>query len=406
MNYGELPGETMSRNSVVLVVLVLTLVAVGLVMLYSATGVTAERSPRHQDGTHFLKKQLLWSALGIVALVATSRVSYEKWARWRWPLLLGTVLFLGLVFVQGVGAEINHARRWVRAGGWFFQPSEMAKIALAVFLAAFAAAEPDRMKRFFKGLVPAFALLALVCGLILVEPDVGTALFIAIVMGSMLLVAGVRWVHVLPTCAVAGAALAWYALTHTEHVMTRFETFLHPERDPLGAGHQITQSLLALGSGNWTGAGLGKGSAKLYFLPEAHSDFIFPVLGEELGFLGAAAVLLLYMALGLVGYRIMRRCTDRFGFLLSFALTTYIILQAAINVAVVTASMPTKGIPLPFVSAGGSSLLFTMAGVGMLVNIAEAAERGKCPEGERASCSPAAAAAAMSSPASPSPSTP
>ncbi|HVR82870.1 MAG TPA: FtsW/RodA/SpoVE family cell cycle protein, partial [Planctomycetota bacterium] len=175
--------------------------------------------------------------------------------------------------------------------------------------------------------------------------------------------------------------------------------YFHPEHDPRGKGHQILQSLLALGSGGWWGEGLGRGTAKLYFLPEAHSDFIFPVLGEELGFAGTASVVLLYAALGFAGFAIMRRAKDRFGFLLAFSLTTYIILQAAMNVAVVTAAIPTKGIPLPFVSAGGSSVLFTLAGVGMLVNIANASERGTCPQGDAVSCSPAAAPAATSSPA-------
>ncbi len=179
----------------------------------------------------------------------------------------------------------------------------------------------------------------------------------------------------------------------------RLQAWLHPERDPLGKGHQILQSLMALGSGSWTGTGLGRGQSKLYFLPEAHSDFIFPVLGEELGFLGACAVLLLYLALGFTGYRIMFRAKDRFGFLLAFTLTTYILLQAAMNLAVVTAAMPTKGIPLPFLSAGGSSVLFTMAGVGMLVSVARGSERGPCPEGVSASSSPAEAPAVMSSPA-------
>jgi len=314
-------------------------------------------------------------------------------------ILLGTVGVLSLVFAPGVGAQINGAHRWVRVGGQFVQPSEAAKIGIAIFLCGFAAADPERLKKFFKGFVPAYAVVAVVCGMIIVEPDVGTAVFIAIVMTLMLIVAGVRLTHLVPGVLAAGFAAAYYAMTHTEHVRARLAGWLHPELDPQGKGHQITQSLIALGTGGWTGVGLGQGTSKLYFLPEAHSDFIFPVIGEELGFAGAAVMILLYMAIGVVGYRIMRRCRERFGFLLSFALTTYIILQAAMNVAVVTASMPTKGIPLPFVSAGGSSVLFTMVGVGMLVNIANASERGECREGGFASCSPEAAPAVTSFPA-------
>jgi len=389
----------MSRDAVVLLVLVLFLLSFGLVMLYSASAVVAEKSPRFQDDAHFLKKQLLWVMISVAAMIVAGRVPYATWARWRVPILAFSLVALALVFVPGVGAKINAARRWVRVGGQFVQPSEAAKIGIAIYLCGFAAADPERLKSFFKGFLPAYAVIGAVCAMVIIEPDIGTAVFIALVMTLTLVVGGVRMRHLAPSMLGAGLVAAWYAMNHTSHFMKRIETYRHPELDPQGAGHQITQSLIALGSGSWTGVGLGQGTSKLYFLPEAHSDFIFPVIGEELGFLGASAMILLYMAIGFVGYRIMRRCEDRFGFLLSFAITTYIILQAAMNVAVVTASMPTKGIPLPFVSAGGSSVLFTMIGVGILVNIANASERGTCHEGGGASCSPGAAPAAMSSPA-------
>jgi len=380
----------MSRNAVIVVGLALALVAIGVVMLYSATAVMAEKSPKYNDSTWFLKRQLVWVLLGIAAMIVTARVPYTFWDRWRLPVLIGALVLLGLVFVPHVGVSLNAARRWIRVGGFFFQPSEAAKIAIAVFLAGFAAKDPERMKKFFKGFVPAFATLGLCCAMIIIEPDIGTSVFVALVMTLMLLVAGVRTMHLAPCVVLAGCLASYYAMTHTEHVQARLDTWFHPERDPLGAGHQILQSLIALGSGSWLGEGLGRGITKLYFLPEAHSDFIFPVIGEELGFVGTTFVMLLYMGLGWGGFRIMNAAKDRFGFLLSFALTTYIILQAAMNVAVVTAAIPTKGIPLPFVSAGGSSVLFTLAGVGMLVSVANASERGTCPEGERASCLPAA----------------
>lgn len=399
----------MSRDAAVLITVVLALVLIGLVMLYSATAVVAENSTRYANDAHFLVRQLIWMALGIGAMCVTSRVPYELWARWRIPILLCTVILLALVFVPGVGARLNGARRWIRAGGFFLQPSEAAKIGVAIFLCGFAAADPERLKRFFKGFVPAFAVLGAVCAMIVIEPDIGTTLFIASVMSMTLFVAGVRWGHILPMFLLAVAGIGYYGLTHTEHVMERLRlTWLNPELDPLGKGLQILQSLAALEGGGMWGTGLGRGTSKLYFLPEAHSDFIFAVIGEELGFAGAMTVVLLYAALGWTGYRIMRRAPDRFSFLLAFAFTTYIILQAAINVAVVTKAVPTKGIPLPLVSAGGSSALFTLAAIGILVRIANAAEeRGPCPEGDRsASCSRAEAPGAMSSPASPSPSTP
>lgn len=398
----------MSRDAAVLITVVLALVLLGLVMLYSATAVVAETSLRHGEDTHFLLRQLLWVSMGFAAMWVTSRVPHGFWERWRVPVLVLTVILLALVFVPGVGARINGARRWIRAGGFFMQPSEAAKIGIAIFLCGFAAANPERLKRFFGGFVPAFAILGGVCAMIVIEPDIGTTLFIASVMTATLFVAGVRWSHVLPTFTVAVTGIGAYGLTHTDHVMQRLQNWLHPELDPLGKGHQILQSLAALEGGSLWGTGLGRGTSKLYFLPEAHSDFIFAVIGEELGFAGAAVVILLYAALGWTGYRIMRRAPDRFGFLLAFAVTTYIILQAAINVAVVTKAVPTKGIPLPLVSAGGSSVLFTLAALGILVRIANAAEeRGTWAEGDRsASCSPAEGPGVTSSPASPSPSTP
>ena len=389
----------MSRNAVIVVGLALALVAVGAVMLYSATAVMAEKSPKYADSTWFLKRQLVWVLLGIAAMIVTARVPISFWEKWRVPVLIGALALLGLVFVPGVGASLNGARRWIRVSGFFFQPSEAAKIAIAVFLAGFAAKDPERMKKFLRGFVPAFAALGLCCGMIIIEPDIGTSVFVAMVMTMMLVVSGVRAAHLVPCIAVAGGLIAYYGMTHTEHFMIRIDNWLHPEKDPRGKGLQILQSLMALGAGGWTGEGLGRGTAKLYFLPEAHSDFIFPVIGEELGFVGTVAVLCLYAGLGFGGFRIMYRAKDRFGFLLAFSITTYIILQAAMNVAVVTAAMPTKGIPLPFVSAGGSSVLFTLAGVGMLVSIANASERGTWREGESASCSPAAVPAVTSSPA-------
>ncbi|HEY3226981.1 MAG TPA: FtsW/RodA/SpoVE family cell cycle protein, partial [Planctomycetota bacterium] len=175
--------------------------------------------------------------------------------------------------------------------------------------------------------------------------------------------------------AAGGCAASLYVVTHFEHFRQRLATYFNPEADPLGAGHQIKQSLIALGAGGWWGEGLGRGTQKLFFLPEVHSDFIFPVIGEEMGFLGALSVILLYVAFGVTGWRIMNRATSPFAFLLAFALTLYIVLQAAFNLMVVTALVPTKGIPLPFLSFGGSSLCFTLAAAGILVNIANQSSR-------------------------------
>ena len=360
----------MSRDAVHLAVIVLLFLCLGLVVLYSASGVTAEQNPRFQDATHFLKKQAMWTLVGILALVATARIPVEFWSKTRGILLLVTLVLLGLVLVPGIGSQINGARRWLYAGGWYFQPSELAKLTGAIFVCGHLAADPARISRFRDGFLPAFGSILVLCGLIVVQPDLGTSVFIAMVLTVTLIVAGVRTLHVAPTFATGATLAGLYVATHLEHVRARLETYFNPMADPLGAGHQINQSLIALGAGGWWGEGLGRGTQKLFFLPEVHSDFIFPVIGEELGFLGALSVILLYGAFGVTGWRIMNRASTPFAYLLAFALTLFIMLQAAFNLMVVTAMVPTKGIPLPFLSFGGSSLCFTLASAGILMSIA------------------------------------
>ena len=358
----------MSRDSVHLAVIVLLFLCLGLVMLYSASGVTAEQNPKFQDGAHFVKKQALWSVVAIIVLVAAARIPFEFWSKSRMILFGATLVLLGLVLIPGIGSQINGARRWLYAGGWYFQPSELAKLTGAIFVCGHLAADPARVTKFREGFVPAFGAILLLCGLIVVQPDIGTSAFIAMVLTVTLVVAGVRALHLAPTMAVGSLGAGLYAATH-EHVWKRLTIYLNPKADPLGAGHQITQSLIALGAGGWYGEGLGRGTQKLFFLPEVHSDFIFPVIGEELGFVGAVSVVLLYVAFGVTGWRIMNRAATPFAYLLAFALVLFVMLQAAFNLMVVTALVPTKGIPLPFLSFGGSSLCFTLASAGILMNI-------------------------------------
>lgn len=390
----------MSRESRQLLVVVLALVAIGLAFLLSASAVSSAAG--RGDAFHFLKRQLLWAGLGLAGMLACRRLDPERWGRWGAGLHLLTIAGLVLCFVPGIGAQLNGAHRWLRLGGWFVQPSEAAKLTLAFLVCGWMARDPGRLASFTRGFLPGFGAVALTCGLIVVEPDLGTAAFVGLVMTTTMVVGGARLRHLLPPGILAAAAGGLYAAAHFEHVRDRVETWLHPERDPFGKGHQIQQSLIALGSGGWFGEGLGRGRGKLSYLPEVHSDFIFPLIGEELGFVGAAAILLLFAALALAGWRVMRKAPTPFGALLSFTVTLTIILQAAMNVAVVTAAMPTKGIPLPFLSAGGSSLCFTMCGVGILMAVADRAERR---EGSCALSSRAGEPAAISSPASLSPST-
>jgi cell division protein FtsW len=270
----------MSRDSVHLIVIVLLFLCLGLVMLFSASGVAAEQNPRFQDSGHFVKKQATWTLVALLVLIATARIPFEFWSRTRTILLGATVLLLVLVLVPGIGSQINGARRWLYAGGWYFQPSELAKLTGAIFVCGHLAADPDRIARFREGFLPAFAAVLLLCGLIVVQPDLGTSAFIGMVLTVTLVVAGVRSRHLVPPLAAGGAAAGLYVATRLDHVWPRIKIYLDPGSDPLGAGHQIKQSLIALGAGGLWGEGLGRGTQKLFFLPEVHSDFIFPVIGE------------------------------------------------------------------------------------------------------------------------------
>jgi len=348
---------------------VLALVALGLLMAYS---VSAARAPNLAMGYKALFKQGQHIAVSMAALLFFARLDYRLLARWRWHIFLGAVALLALVLAPGVGTMRNGARRWFRLAGFSFQPSEVAKMGLLVALAAYAADRRDDLERFFGGLLPGMALVGITSMLVLVEPDFGTAALLGAVGTVVLVVAGARVCHVLALGLPAIGGLV-YLVCQSPMRLERILAFIDPWRYYDGAGYQVIQSLVALGRGGWLGQGLGASVQKLYFLPEAGSDFVLAVVGEEMGALGALGVLAFYALLVVEGMRVSGRAKDTFGSLLAFGIACTIGLQAAINVAVVTASVPTKGIALPFISAGGSSLLFNMAGVGVLFSIARRA---------------------------------
>jgi cell division protein FtsW len=381
-----------SRESRNLVVIVTALLALGLVLLFSSSSVYAGLSERMGDSLFFVKRQVVWILLAGVAAYGAARVKTDFWRKAALPLLLLSYLLLGAVFLPVIGTDHNTgARRWLNLGPFSFQPSEMTKVALAVFLAWFLARDPDRIKRFFRGFLPAILAVGAAAALVIVEPDFGTALLICGVMSLVLFVAGAKPVHFAPFLLIGGMGVACIVATYP-HVQKRIDdwrivAWQGKWDDSSVDGYQMKQSLLALGSGGLVSDGLGRGTQKFGYLPEAHTDFILAVTGEELGFLGAAGVVMLYLCLGITGWQIMRKCREPFAFHLSFGLTAFILLQAAINVAVVTAAVPTKGIPLPLVSYGGTSLLFTMASVGILYRVSESSgetERGECASFSRA----------------------
>jgi len=342
----------------------LVLMGVGLVMVFSASAMMSEA--RFGSAYLFFRKQLLWDILGLFAMLGFMRVDYHRWQRWTRPLLIAAVS--GLVLVLAVGRVIKGARRWIHLGGVTFQPSELAKIALILWMASYLDRHQSQIKYFSKGLWPALLVLGLVCGLMVVEPDLGTPLMLGSVCVMMLFLAGVRLEHLLGV-GLATVVPLYFLLFHVAYRRRRLLAFLNPWGDSQGAGYQVTQSLMAFGSGGFLGKGLGASTLKLLYLPDPHTDFIFPIIGEELGFLGAIALVLLFIFWGLRGWQVARRAPDLFGQLLASGITAWMLLQAVINMGVSCGVLPTKGLPLPFVSFGGSSTFISLTAVGILLNI-------------------------------------
>jgi len=362
-------------------VIAAALIGLGLVMVFSTSAVHAERfgSP-----TKLLLRQAVWLALGLAAMAVAWRLDYHFYER-HWKAILAlSCAGLALVLIPGLGTRFNGARRWVRVFGYGIQPSEFAKIGLAIFVAAYLSRSYGKLNSLVKGLLPAAAGVGAVFLLIALEPDTGTALLVGGVAFLMLFVGGIRMRHLAPIAAVAVPLFALVAFNHLDYIEDRVRAFLHPELDPTGAGYQPLQSVLALGEGGLFGRGLGCGQIKLHFLPEAHTDFILSIIGEELGLAGTLTVVALFVGLIYHGMKVAVTAPDRFGMLLVFGLMLFIGLQAAINIAVVTASVPTKGISLPLVSYGGSSLLASLFSLGMVMNVARAGDAVESREGELA----------------------
>jgi cell division protein FtsW len=337
------------------------LLALGMVVLYSAK--------MTQSGTHYLAMQLVWAVIGLVAGFAAASMDYRKLREFAAPLLGFSVLLLLLVLIPHVGMKINGARRWFDLKVMRFQPSELAKLALVLALAVYAERNQRQMSKFKHGLMIPALVIGTVLGLILLEPDFGNTILLAGVSVVMLIVAGMSWRYLIPP-VLAGVAGISYLIVHDPVRLTRILAWLNPEAYKDGVGYQPWQAMLALGSGGWTGDGLGNGRQKLGFVPEHHTDFILSVIGEELGLAACACVIVGFIVILICGVRIAMRARDTFGQLLATGLTFLICFQAFINIGVVTSVLPNKGLPLPFISYGGSNLLMMLICVGLLVGVA------------------------------------
>ncbi|HXE30216.1 MAG TPA: putative lipid II flippase FtsW [Terriglobales bacterium] len=344
----------------------LGLVTFGLIMVFSASALMA--TERSQSPYGFVLRQAIGALLGVAALVGIMRFDYR---RLKEPVvvygLLGvTLLLLGAVFLLD---RTHNTHRWIHLGPLSLQPSELAKPTLIVFLAFYLESRLDSVNR-WSTLGPVLFGLGMICGLVVAAKDLGTTVALVLIAASMLYVSGLRW-RLLGYGFLTSLPLLYLLVFHVQYRRERVLAFLHPWQQAQGAAFQIVQSLIAVGSGGVTGLGLMDGRQKLFFLPAAHTDFIFAVVGEELGWIGTTLVVLAFLVFLWRGLRIARRAPDDFGRLLAIGVTAMVVIQALINFSVVTSLVPNKGIPLPFISYGGSSLIFSLAAVGVLLNVSQ-----------------------------------
>lgn len=351
---------------------VLLLMGFGVVMIYSASSILAIR--KYGDAAHYLKRQLICMALGTVTMLVFSRAPLKKLLdRAHWFLIL-IVIALALVLIPGLGVEINNARRWFQLKGFSFQPAEYAKVIWVMVLSVSLSKKQENIKRFSVGFLPHIILCGVLCGLIIKEPDFGTTFMIGCLTVVMLALGGTPMRHLFLLVPVA--YLGFYKFVyHVPYRWGRITAFLNPWTDPLDSGYQLIQAWIAVGSGGSWGKGLGAGQQKLFYLPESYTDFIFAVIGEELGFIGIAVVCALFLALFRTGIGISRVAPDQRTTLVALGFTMLLSLQALLNMGVVLGLVPTKGLPLPFISYGGSAFTANCMAIGILMNIARNGEK-------------------------------
>ena len=350
-----------------LLALVGVLLVIGLVMVLSSSSVQALRV--NGSAWYYFQRQVLWVVLGVGVMIAASRIDYRAWMRWSTPLLVVTLGLLVLVLVPGMGITVSGSTRWLGVGQWRVQPSEFAKLALLVAAAVLLARRPDDVDDPRRTIRPVLAVTAPVAGLVMLQPDMGTTLVIGAIVLALLFVAGVALLRMGKLLALAALASLFLGLVEP-YRRDRILAFLHPWDDPMGIGYQTIQGRIALAEGRLAGLGLGASRAKWGFLPNAHTDFIFAIIGDEVGLVGTLSVVALFVAFTIVGVRVALMAPDRFGMLLAAGITTWVAAQAFINIGAVVGILPITGVPLPFVSFGGSSLVLLMGAVGILLNIA------------------------------------
>lgn len=361
-------AEDSTRWDIWLLADVLVLVGFGLVMLYSASAVMA--ADKFGDDLFLVKSQLQKVTLGVFALFVGLRLDYRWYKRLVYPILAVTIIMLGLVMIPGVGTVQNGARRWFSIAGMSFQPAEVAKIAAIMFLAYSVSKKGEQMDKFSVAFIPHLTVIGLMVGLLMQQPDFGSSVILLTMMGVLLFVSGARFIY-LGGFGLAGGVLAYFAITSRAYRMERVRAFLDPFQYRTGIGYQISESLISIGSAGLTGRGLGNGTGKLGYVPEMWNDFIGTIVAEELGLAGVVLLVGLFMFFLWRGAKIAFEARDDFGRYLAFGLTALVGIQAVANLCVVTGLLPNKGLTLPFISFGGSSMIMALFSVGVLLNISK-----------------------------------
>lgn len=360
--------ETSKQWDRVLLATVCALIGYGLVMLYSSSAVVS--ADQFDNQFHHLVSQVWKVGLGLVVMTGTAAIHYRWYRRLVYWILAATVLLLAVVLIPGVGVVQNGARRWISMGGLTLQPAEIAKVVVVIFLAYSISKKGEKMTKFTIGFLPHLLIVGLMVGLLLMQPDFGSSVILVTMMGIMLFVSGARLLY-LSGFGILGLVGAYYVVASSPYRRERILAFLDPWQYRDDIGYQISESLIAIGSGGLTGRGLGNGKSKLGYVPELWNDFIGTIVAEELGLLGIVVLVGLFLVLVWRGFRIAFQAKDAFGMYLAFGLTTLIGMQAATNLCVVTGLLPTKGLTLPFFSLGGSSIIMTLFAIGVLLNISK-----------------------------------
>lgn len=357
----------MSRAGKILFICVFSLIAIGIVMTYSASAIYAEKV--YRDPQYLLIRQAIYAVAGTILLFMTASIPTQFWQQNARGFIFLAIFFLGLVFVPGVGHLAGGAQRWIGLGIINFQPAEFAKLAVCIYLSDYLSRKiKDIKKGSMLVFIPPLFIIGVICVLLLVQPDLGSTAFITLITGLIFFLAGFRLIYVV-SAVIAALPIFYFLVIRVPYRLSRVTAYLNPWDDPQGSGFQMIQSLLAFGLGGVQGVGLGQSTQKLFYLPSGYNDFIFAIVGEELGLIGALGILALYLVIFFSGMRIAANTQNDFKRLLVSSLTLLIVFQALVNMMVATGLVPTKGLPLPFLSYGGTSLVINMVGTGLLLSL-------------------------------------